>query len=794
VTLIRWLRPTILDGYVAREIWPPTALGLLLFTFILLLDQISNLMKVLVSRGADLATVVRAFAFLLPSIFSVTIPMAFLMGVLLAFGRLASDSEIVALRASGISPARLLRPVVALSMATGLLTFYIVAVALPAANQAYREIIFALIVSKARTGVTPRVFNDDLIPGGNMVLYVSDIPATTGEWQDIFIYDTKNPQQPRAILARGGRMDIDRERSKVELDLRDGVIYTFNSASPEQIDEDRFAAGQFPLSYDEFFPKIPLAKGDREMTLPDLAQTIGQLKAEGKGRKEYGRFEVEYHKKFAIPFACVVFGFLGLGLSLGSKKEARSAAFGLSIAVIFVYYVIIRLGEQAGDTGLMAPVLAMWAANIILGAAALLLLWLNHREAAFDPLDPSHYKVLLPRIRTRPRADDGAVARPRPGGGRRVVVLRVPRIGFPVPGILDRYIARNYFGNFALVLAAFWALFVLVSFMDLFDDVQHNRVKGAVVLHYYAFASTEILHLLTPVAVLVSVLITFGVMARQNEITAIKAAGISVYRAVLPTIVIAVCTSFAMFEAAEYILPPLNKVADRDMNVIKGRPPQASTLNQHRWILGSDGRFYNYDYFQLASRDAPATLYGLSVYDVDAKGWRLGDRLYAARAVWDGVAYDLERGWRRTFGPQGTFTAFHQAHRTREIEPPSYFNREDRASDTMSFGELRKHIVGLEALGLDVTKLRVELHRKIAFPTVALVMTLLGIPFAFVVARHGALYGVAISLLIAIVYWAVLAIFEALGNNAYLPPALAAWVPNLLFAATGLYFLFTVET
>ena len=214
VNLFRWLRPTILDRYVAREIWPPTALGLLLFTFILLLDQISSLMKVLVSRGADLATVARAFAFLLPSIFSVTIPMAFLMGVLLAFGRLASDSEIVALRASGISPARLLRPVVALSLATGLLTFYIVAVALPVANQAYREIIFALIVSKARTGVTPRVFNDDLIPGGNMVLYVSDIPADTGEWQDIFIYDTKNPQQPRAILARAGRLDIDRDRAE----------------------------------------------------------------------------------------------------------------------------------------------------------------------------------------------------------------------------------------------------------------------------------------------------------------------------------------------------------------------------------------------------------------------------------------------------------------------------------------------------------------------------------------------------------------------------------------------------
>ncbi len=626
-----------------------------------------------------------------------------------------------------------------------------------------------------------------------MVLYVSDIPAESGEWRDVFIYDTKNPQQPRAILARRGRLVIERERAKVELDLKDGVIYTFNSASPEQIDEDRFTAGQFPMPYDDFFPKIPLARGDREMDLPTLTTEIHKLKAEGKGRKEYGRFEVEYHKKFAIPFACVVFGFLGLGLSLGSKKEARSAAFGLSIAVIFIYYVIIRLGEQAGDTGLMPPILAMWGANIILGAAALLLLWLNHREAAFDPLDPSHYKVLLPRIRFRKRAEPAEVAvATRPG--RRVVVVRFPRIGFPVPGILDRYIARNYFGNFGLVIASFWALYVLVSFMDLFDDVQHNKVKGAVVFHYYTFSSTEIVHLLAPVAVLVSVLITFGLMARQNEITAIKAAGISVYRAVVPVIVIAALTGFLMFEAAEYILPPLNKIADRDYNVIKGRPPMASTLNQHRWILGSDGRFYNYDYFQLAAKGSPETLYGLSVYDVDLKAWRLRDRLYAARAVWDGLAYDLERGWRRTFGPGGTFTPFQQAHRTREIEPPSYFNREERASDTMSFAELTRHIASLETLGLDVTKLRVELHRKLSFPTVALVMALLGIPFAFVVARHGALYGVAISLIIAIVYWAVLAMFETLGNNAYLPAALAAWAPNLLFGATGLYFLFTLET
>src|SRR6266849_2968519 len=167
-------RPRLLDRYILRE---------LVFTFILLIDQIPRLLAILVARSADLYTIVRVFLNLLPSILAVTIPMAFLLGVLLAFGRLASDSEIVALRAVGVSPLRLLGPVFGFALAAGFLTFYINAVALPAANQAHRELVFSLVVSKARTVVKPRTFTDELLPG-RMMLYVSDISAETGDWKN----------------------------------------------------------------------------------------------------------------------------------------------------------------------------------------------------------------------------------------------------------------------------------------------------------------------------------------------------------------------------------------------------------------------------------------------------------------------------------------------------------------------------------------------------------------------------------------------------------------------------------
>jgi len=601
------------------------------------------------------------------------------------------------------------------------------------------------------------------------------------------------PQKPRLILARKGRLVIDRVERRVFFQLEQGAIHSYEATRHEAYDYQRFGRGQFPLPFEQLFPQLPLSKGDRELTLQELLQRARELPAEGRAA-DVPKFMVEFHKKFAIPAACLVFGLLGLGLSLGSRKEARSAAFGLSVAIIFVYYVIIRLGEQAGDTGMMPPLLAMWAANLVLGGVAALLLWLNHREAAFDPLDPRHYALWLPRVRRAPVPRAGAAGLARPperAAARPVVVIRVPRVG--LPGLLDRYVARQYLGFLTLVLVSFVSIYVLTEFMDLFDDVQENRVKGRVVLHYYLFHIPQIVHLMAPVAVLVTTLITFGVMSRRNEITAMKAGGISVYRATLPAVAMGLLVSLLLFAMGEALLPYSNRIAGQDFNVIKGRPPQTTNYLERRWILGSDDRFYNYDYMVEKPGTNALSLYGLSVFDIDRSTWRMREHLYATRADWNGVQYELERGWRRSFGSKLGYRLF-RGVRTREIEPPSYFKREEREPDTLAFGELRAHIAALERLGLDVTRLRVQLQRKVAFPLLGVVMTLIGIPFAFVVGRRGALHGIAISIIVAIVYWACLGIFEALGTNALLPPVLAAWAPNLIFAAAGVYLMLNLET
>ncbi|HSD66926.1 MAG TPA: LptF/LptG family permease, partial [Vicinamibacteria bacterium] len=630
---------------------------------------------------------------------------------------------------------------------------------------------------------------------------------------NLLIHDLRDSANPKLILARSGELIVDRALGNVRLQLGPGTQHTFSTLKPQQYDRLRFAEMSFALPVDEFFPerrRLLLQKGDREMTLPELGREVAQRRAQGKNRKDWGRFAVEWHKKFAIPAACLVFGLLGLGLSLGSKKEARSSAFALSIAVIFVYYILIRLGEQAGDTGMMSPWLSMWGANLVLGVLALSLLFLNHREAAFDPLDPAHYLAFVPRVQ-RQRA-----ARPAPGrpSGRPVLVVRLPRLTLRFPSLLDRYIARSWVANVALVLLAFASIYFLGEFMDLIDDIQQHRVKGRVLVHYYAAHVWQIGFTVAPVAVLVGVLVTLGLLARRNEITAMKAGGISVYRAAGPVLGMGVLASLLLYGMQEWVLPVTNKAAALDFNVIKGRPAQSSGQFDRRWVLASDERFYNFDYIveregepargvAEPARGGEFSVYGFSIYDVDPKTWDLRERLFAQRAAWNAArrSYDLESGWRRTGGTRSAYQPF-TVQRVRaigrepggEIEPPSYFRREEKPSDTMGFGELQRYIASLESRGFDVARLRVQLHRKLAFPMVGLVMTLLAVPFSFIVARRGALYGIGIAIVIAIVYWAVLGIFEALGTNAYLHPALAAWAPNLLFGAAGLYLILTLET
>jgi LPS export ABC transporter permease LptG/LPS export ABC transporter permease LptF len=791
---LRSLRPTLVDRYIFREILPFAGVGLVLFTFVLMLPQIAELMGMLVSHNADPLTILRIFWYWLPHNLALTIPMSVLLGVLLAFGRMGSESEVIALRAGGVGPGRLVRPVMAIALLATLATLYITAIAYPRANEEFRALTASLVASKMRTAVKPRVFTDDLLPSATLMLYVSDVASGTGDWRNVLIRDKRDPQKPRLVLARQARLEIERAREEARLDLTDGAVFALDPTQPKRWEEQRFASREMLLPFEELFPpKIQLVKGRREMTVFEVQDAIRAAEKAGTRPEHIAPLRVEWHFRFAVAGACLVFGLLGIGLSLGQKKEARSAAFGLSVAAIFVYYVFLRFGQQFGENGWVHPALAMWSANLVFGGAALGLLYLNHREAAFDPLDLELYRAWLPRMRRHTPTVASAAAHEEPDSDDDDTTLPTRR-RIRLGSLLDGYICRSYLGHLGLAAVAFLSLTMLLEFMDLVDDIQQNKVAWSTLFHYLLFEAPDRLQLVLLVTFLVATLTTLGIMARRNEITAMKAGGISVYRVALPITAMALAGSLLIFGLGEFFVPYTNRVARRDHDIIKGRPTQSVRQMEQRMLLGHEGRFYEVT----GSRATPEVLYTLWVFGIDPQSWRLEECIFASQARWNhyGGYWDLERGWRRTLGASSAGAVFHpfDAAKSRDVEPPKFFGQERGSGDTLSFTELNAHISSLAAQGMDVVSLQVDLHSKLALPAVAVVMALIGIPFSFVVGRRGALYGVGIALLLAIVYWSCFEIFRALGVNGLLAPALAMWAPNILFAGAAVYLLLSLDT
>jgi lipopolysaccharide export LptBFGC system permease protein LptF len=254
-----------------------------------------------------------------------------------------------------------------------------------------------------------------------------------------------------------------------------------------------------------------------------------------------------------------------------------------------------------------------------------------------------------------------------------------------------------------------------------------------------------------------------------------------------------------LFMLEESVLGPSNRRAEAIRHVMRGGSPQTFDVLNRRWIVGSKGEIYHYDYFDPRQR----RLSGISIYQFDRGMNTLLGRVYAEGASYVGPggksgrddAWHLVGGWMREFDGEGepkTFKAFEQSELS--IEPAAYFSTQQPDPDYMSYSQLRGYIGRLRDSGFDVIPQQVALERKISFPFVALIMTLIAVPFAVTTGRRGAMYGVGIGIVLAISYWVTFSVFAALGTGGLMTPVLAAWAPNLLFGAGAAYLLLTVRT
>jgi LPS export ABC transporter permease LptG/LPS export ABC transporter permease LptF len=781
-----------IDRYVIREVVPPFVLSLLIFTFVLELPPVMQQLEQLLAKGVPWPTVGRIILLLSPQALGLTIPMALLVGLLIGLGRLSTDREAVALLACGVSPYRLLRPVMVLAGLATAATMYVMIDAIPDANQKYREILFATLSKKVESDVQPRVFFQEF---PNWVLY----PRNEGEpgqpgWSDVLLANTSKPDAVEIFMARRGRIVLDSVKRTVELVLTDGTHYS--TTKPGESISERFSQDVIiRLEPDSVFPPVDLARGLTE-------KTIAQLKEDIKakiGRNESPHNEImAIHAKFSIPTACLVFATIALALGLRVSRDGKLGGFVVGIGVIFTYYILMFLAESMAKGHQIPAEWARWLPNLVLGPFGIIaLVWrAGHAEGRL-PFGLRLPQLRLPSFARRrtlasgssPASSSPVAAAPsaRPGV---VLVVRVPRMHAPMPSLIDRYISRLYVRVAGLSFLALLGLFYISTFIDKSDKVFKGQATTAMVGHLLVLMTPQFVYYVIPIAALLSALVTYGLLARSSELTVMKACGISLYRTALSVVVLSLGFSAVLFSLEQRLMASANRQAEALDARIRGRQPRTLNLLNRRWVVGPDRVIYFYGNFDPERNE----MLGLTMFAPKADRWELASETFVRRAVFGADGWVGEQGWRQDFKTDPPTWTNIARGTLPGMESPSYFTTAPPDAEMMSVSELQSYISDLEPSGFNTTPLKVELHRKLAFPFVTLVMTLLAVPFGVSAGRHGALYGIGLGIVIALSYWILISAFVAIGKAGLLTPVLAGWAPNILVVGLAGYLFLRART
>ncbi len=786
------MRLLVLDRYVVRELVSPFVFGGMLFTFFLLIDRIYHLTDLVITKGVPFYLVVQLLVFMLPSFMTHTLPMALLVAVLLAGGRLAGDLEIVAFKSAGVSPLRLFRPILLAGLVVTTTTALLTLVVNPLANREFQRQLFQILQTRAVSGLQERLFNDTF---GDVIIYVEEVSASQVGLRGLLVSDERNPRLSRIVTAREGRLLTDDVNRRITLRMLNGAV---NEADVTPVDPPKGVVGEgapaggaasaaryrhtlfsiydMTLSVDSPLKGAPrVEKPEKDLSLGVLEARIAQLRGDRHGRAPY---QIEWHKRFALPCATLVFALVAFPLAIRSHRGGRSIALAGSLAILLTYYMVMTSFEGFALRLYVPPWLAIWAPNAIFAVAGTLLLVATAHEWRW-PAMPALWRGLGWLQRALP-ARRPAGLRPHAAGAAR-----------DSTHIIDRYLVREFVTFMVIGLGVAAALFVVIDLLQTLDRYLRVKPPFIYIVEHFVYRLPLALHDGLPVVMLVATIFLYLTLSRYHELTAMKAAGLSLYRVSLPVLGIGVVVAAGAGLFQELVLPGLNERGDEvDRVKIRGQAPRHLQSRQRLWVRSSDSRFYRTELLHPGTND----MYGVTILEVD-KDFRLIDRLDARRAHWTSAGWELSEGALRQIAPDGQVQTVPFVWTALDIkEEMDDFIRIQKAVTSMSYRELREYIAQLEAAGFQARKYLVELYSKLSFPLVNLVMVLVAIPFALQSPRGGRLFGVGLAIAIMAGYLVVHYVALAFARADLLPPLLAAWTANVIFMGIGVSLLLRART
>ena len=764
----------IISRYIFLELIPPFFLGLFVFTFVMLTNALIRLLDLFITKGVGFGMTMKILGLSIPFLLVMTIPMSLLLAVLSAFSRFSSDSEITAMKASGISIHRMMPPVILLAFLTYAVSSFIYIGVLPNTNLMLKQLRYDIIRTKASVGIKPHVFNTDFI---HLVIYINESLQNPDIMKGIFIADNRNLEQPIIIVAKTGKEIINPKSNTVGLRLEHGCSHELLKGKRFRYSTTPFDTMDLNLDM-SIFQQSTVAKSDREMTIEELLQKAKDN--EQHGRKSNSQW-VEIWKKTSLPFACFIFALLGVPLGITTPRGSKSASFATSIGLILVYYILLTGGTGLADKGILSPFLATWAPNFLLGILGSYFYIRLAKESPSRIWKKISDTIVIKFIALSDKYRNQRAER-SPTRHNQLLQLKFGRI-------LDRYVTSLFLKIFFYVFLALLSISLIVHAFEKIENLVANQASlmDAIIaigfkLPYFGILSIHF-------ATLVASILTIGALNKTSELTAMKASGISYLRIITPLIAMGFVISGITFFFNESVIPICNRKVEQAWDRIK-KKERTRFMKYHRWYRGKNGDIYFFQHFDPERK----VISEFSQFKLNDQ-MSILNRIETERMFWDGSNWigDNTRIIDMSADCQMVKDESIPEYLNPLPETPADFSKEYKDSDEMNIRELRDYIEGLKSIGFDTIEYEVDWHAKFSIPFLSVIMVLIGTTFSSQNPRSsGGLVGIGTAIFIGAIYFVIFRISLELGQANKLPPILSAWICNIVFLCIGSYALLHV--
>jgi LPS export ABC transporter permease LptG len=762
----------LIERHLIAAIVPYMVMAFFLLSGIILVQQATRYTDLLIGTVGSFYILTRTTAALLPNVFVFTIPMAVLFGTVIGFSQMSSDSEITAMRAAGIGSLSIILPVLLLGLALTLTTFYLNSVVVPGSARMMKQLLLYAAVHKLDSPVQPNSFYTE-IPG--YVVYVRDGDKNKGAWGRVFIFSKDPAGWARLITARSGR--VDSSSVQTELVLIDTKVVkmpanflSWGNPSQDELIDEHYQQTRllFDTGKGALVDKLGKVKEEPdELDLPELSAYAANQ--QGMDRTNA---VLLLHKRLSSSVAPLIFAIIGIGLGIHVKRGGRGLGLLLALATLVAYYLITLIGEQLSRADSLPLMIGPWLATLFTLSFGLLLICARKRFFVLRVFKNPTLKIA--RLFNFETTD---------GKGKRVNRF----INFP--SLVDVELFRGLALNLCLITTGLTAIFLIFTLFGIWKFIVQNMVGVNVVIQYLFFLLPFMMVQLLPSSLLVATLLTFAIKAKRSEIVAWYASGASIYRLLLPGLIVAIMVAGLQWSIQEHWMPQSNIKQDAIRSRIRDNGSSMAASNNRQWFASKSGKIYNYEY------EGNGVLKEPIIYDFDNELVHLKNIKFGQAGFWQD-----ERTMILTNARSVNFEELKEKGRVNgdlvllNSETSAALKPLSDKPSQLSAQDLSDYIVKKGGFDSDNASLVVALYRKYASPFGSLVMALMGIPLAISFGRRSAITALCVAIGMGLAFLAISEALQQMGGYNKLPPVIAAWAPIIIFMALDVYLLSRTRT